>query len=65
MQGITVTPKIYTITIVCPLCHQPMSFREDSVNICPHCGQHFIVAPVVTPDAPPWAGGPSETKADS
>lgn len=57
-QPITVTPPVYVVTIVCPLCHQPMTFNENSVNVCPHCGKHFIVKPAVIPDAPTWAGGP-------
>jgi len=61
-DAITVTPTIYTVTIVCPLCHQPMSFKENSDNACPNCGTHFIVKPVIVSQAPQWVGGPSEVK---
>ncbi len=62
-DAITVTPIIYTVTVVCPLCHQAMTFREDSVNTCPHCGKSFIVRSVTATTPPPWAGGPvMETK---
>jgi len=53
-DSITVTPTIYAVTIVCPLCQTPMTFKENAVNVCPNCGQSFVVKPA----APQWNGPP-------
>lgn len=55
-DGITVTPRQYTITMVCPLCHKPIDLNQTGVTICLHCGAAFTIKP-----APPENHGASHT----
>lgn len=54
-ESITITRPVYTVTVVCPLCHEVITWKHDGVATCEHCGAQFVLktAPKV---------GPSETK---
>ena len=40
-EAVTVTRPQYTITLVCPICHQPINWQADGVLTCPHCKLTF------------------------
>jgi len=52
-DAIITNRKVFTITIVCPRCHEPLGKLNDGVNECPHCKTLFRVRTVP---------GPTETK---
>ena len=53
-DGILVERPLYTITIVCPVCHTPLSQLSDGVITCDQCEARFILKT--------RGVGPSETK---
>lgn len=46
--------SIYVVTMVCPLCHEPMAFDAGKVNVCPHCGKAFVVRNTTTMGNREW-----------
>lgn len=42
-QAVEVHVPTYVVTMVCPLCHQEISWQTAGVTVCPHCGRSFVV----------------------
>jgi hypothetical protein len=67
-NGIMGTPRTYTVTMVCPLCHRPISWNQAGITTCPHCNAAFEIKPVAVQDAALLTNhyegkvGPSEVK---
>ena len=63
-DSIEVHPRMYTVTMVCPLCHQSITWNQVGVTTCPHCGAAFTIKPValLTNHYERNSLGPSETK---
>ena len=55
-DSIEVHPRLYTMTMVCPLCHQPITWNQAGVTTCPHCGAAFTIKPA-QPSPCPLPGG--------
>ena len=45
-DGAQVTVPYYIVTMVCPLCHQSITWKQDGITVCPHCGKSFVVKSV-------------------
>jgi len=53
-DGILVERPVYTVTVVCPVCHETLTQLSDGVITCDKCGAAFVLKT--------RGVGPSETK---